>query len=167
MMLKRLMTILVSVGLYMHASEIAHIDKTQQELLTRHLFRAIIMQYPFEEINNLIAQGADVNAKDVIGATPCHHAAVLNEGRQIKILCENYAFVNIKDDDGNTPLHYACRHGSSDAVKILLEFGADRWEKNDSGLIPVECAQKFGRNNIVEFIENYQDVLEIKEPEVG
>ena len=51
----------------------------------------------------LIAEGADVNAKNVDGWTPLHSAAA---GRKeiAELLIANGADVNAKDDKGRTPL---------------------------------------------------------------
>jgi ankyrin repeat protein len=88
-MLKRLMMIvLCAAAAHVHASEIVHIDKIGQQELTRQLFTAIVQQGSFEEINNLVVDGADINAHDVSGASPCHHAAVFNRDDVVEILCK-------------------------------------------------------------------------------
>lgn len=163
-MLKRLM-IGLGIVFKMYASEIVDVDKDAQQKLTCKLFSAIVQEGSFEDINQLVIAGADVNANDVIGATPCHHAAVFNRDDVLELFCKHNADINAKDGDGNTPLHYACRYGAYEAAEILLEHGANKWEKNEKKHIAVEYADKFGRSAIVELIKNYPD-LEIKEPDI-
>ncbi|HIM70910.1 MAG TPA: ankyrin repeat domain-containing protein [Gammaproteobacteria bacterium] len=50
-----------------------------------------------------IAAGTDVNAKDEKGATPLHGAAFTGRMEVVELLIENGADVNAKDEDGGTP----------------------------------------------------------------
>ena len=51
----------------------------------------------------LINKGSDVNAKNNLGYTPLHIAALNGSSEIIKLLLENGADKNAKDNDGNTP----------------------------------------------------------------
>ena len=51
-----------------------------------------------------IANGADVNAKDGDGLTPLHEAASGGHKEIVELLIASGADVNAKDEDGDTPL---------------------------------------------------------------
>ena len=55
-----------------------------------------------------IAAGTDVNAKDEKGATPLHGAAFTGRMEVVELLIENGADVNAKDEDGGTPDTSGC-----------------------------------------------------------
>jgi ankyrin repeat protein len=70
----------------------------------------------------LLANGANVMARDLDGATPLHlvrHASVA------RLLVEKGAMLEVKDKSGWTPLYRAARSAFPDVVRVLLELGAD------------------------------------------
>ena len=75
-----------------------------------------------ETIGLLIGNGADVNAKDMIGNTPLNFAA--SEGYQeiVKLLISKGANVNTIANNGKTPLHNAAVEGQNE----IIEFNRNR-----------------------------------------
>ena len=55
----------------------------------------------------LLANKAEVNAKDNFGRTPLHYGGVFGHKDVAELLLANKAEVNAKDNDGETPLHMA------------------------------------------------------------
>ena len=73
-----------------------------------------------------IAAGADVNAKDVNGATPLHHAAKFGHAEIARTLIAAVADIEAKADNGETPLLHATHFRvRTDAIHALVELGAD------------------------------------------
>ena len=72
----------------------------------------------------LIAQGADVNARQHGGWTPLHAAADDGPLDLITLLLDAGADVNAANDYGQTALSLAQQHGRADAAALLQAHGA-------------------------------------------
>jgi len=79
----------------------------------------------------LIAEGADVNAKDNAGETSLHWAVVGGKKEIVAALINNSADVNAKSDRSKTPLDFAptkpeiadllCKHGGKTGEELKAE----------------------------------------------
>ena len=98
----------------------------------------------------LLAEGADVNAKDSSGWTPLHHAAV---GGYVSIIAaliaEEGTEVDLKDIFGVTPLYWVAGNGNYDSVVALIAAGADVTLTDNSGETPLHWAARSGRHDVV------------------
>jgi ankyrin repeat protein len=83
----------------------------------------------------LLANKADINAKDKSGMTPLHIAITLNFGNKeaVKFLLANNADVNAKNINGDTPLIFAVALGDDEIVERLLAHKADVNAKDNDG----------------------------------
>lgn len=108
----------------------------------------------------------DVNGKDCAGSTPCHYAAAYNRGSLIEILFQKGGSVNLKNLQGETPLHFACKNGAFNAVKALLKSGANPKALNSWGVPAVDFAKMCDFKELVEYIEGWEALPEIKEPDL-
>ena len=89
------------------------------------------------EVKELLAKGAEVNAKDkYTGWRPLHLAATFGHLDVVKELLSKGAEVNAKDKDGKTPLHLAAQNGHLDVVKELLKFAEHAKKSNESKEAP-------------------------------
>ena len=94
------------------------------------------------EIDKLIKNGADVNAKDKNGVTPLMLASFgsldSDAVKAVKALIKAGANVNAKDDTGTTPLMWATNiFQNPDAIKVLIKAGADVNAKDNKGITPL------------------------------
>lgn len=72
-------------------------------------------------VNDLIAKGADVNAKSHYGLTALYCAVWNGNTEVIKILIKNGADVNEKSDNGETPLSLAESKKNSEAINAYTK----------------------------------------------
>ncbi|QQR49085.1 ankyrin repeat domain-containing protein [bacterium] len=119
-------------------------------------------------VKELLQNKANINAKDNQNWTPLHCAARYGHTNFVELFLQNGAEINAKNSNCETPLYLAARGGYIDCVEILLKNGPD------VNIIPIinrrrtakEEAQEGGHKAIVKLIENYENFLEIKEPDV-
>jgi Ankyrin repeats (3 copies) len=103
--------------------------------------------YQREIAKLLIANGADVRARNRMGATPLHYAADANhwnpdaQAETIEYLLSAGADPNVVCKRGVAPLHRAVRTRSAAAVSALLAGGADPRQKNGNGSTPLRLAR--------------------------
>ncbi|MHC4691635.1 MAG: ankyrin repeat domain-containing protein [Planctomycetota bacterium] len=110
-----------------------------------------------ETVLDLIAGGADVNARDMLKRTPLHLAVT---GEIAEVLIANGSDINCKNGGhSGTPLMEAARAGRENIVEILLSNGADMNVHNRWGLTAMHNAIRNGHKDIVEiFITRGFDV---------
>lgn len=77
-----------------------------------------------QQLQQLIASGACVNAVTYDSITPLHEASLQGQTQCVKLLLEAGAQVDARNVDGSTPLCDACASGSAECVKVLLSHGA-------------------------------------------
>ena len=119
-----------------------------------------------DEIQRLLALGADINIQNYKGKTGLHCAAKAGFLNVINLLIENGATVDATDNDGETPLFEAIRstikNGEKQqaALEALLLKGADPNVKNRKGQAPLQVAKRMRRpdaGRIVELLEKYNE----------
>ena len=101
----------------------------------------------------LIDQGADVNAREVNGASVLNYASYWGLPEIVQLLIEKGA--DVKNDvtpNGITPLHWASSAGHSEIVKILIVSGADANADQAMGLTPLHMAVSSGHVEVAELL---------------
>ena len=120
-----------------------------------------------DEIQRLLALGADINIQNYKGKTGLHYAAKAGFLNVINLLIENGADLDALDNDGETPLFEAIRstikNGEKQraALEALLVKGADPNVRNRKGQTPLQVAQRMRRaeaGRIVELLQSYYAV---------
>lgn len=96
------------------------------------------MQGPFETLEYIISQGAEVTSRDNLGKTPLHLAASagLDGIKKVRLLVDNGCSVNVEDYKGHTPMHDASVAGETDCVKYLAQRGATGRDEDAGGGLP-------------------------------
>jgi ankyrin repeat protein len=101
----------------------------------------------------LLANHANVNARNHAGYTPLHAAALRGNLEIVKLLCLNGADVNATETYcGYTTLHLATNSNHDDVMIILAECGADALQCDFQGLTPIDRCQS---SNIKERLYNF------------
>lgn len=98
------------------------------------------MQGNRDAVQQLVASGADVDAKDAIGVAPLHWAAFCGHGELIGKLIDSGADVHIRDQEGRTPLHVAAYESHLNVILRLIAAGADIMAPDKMGWTPLHCA---------------------------
>jgi ankyrin repeat protein len=121
-----------------------------------------------KEIQRLLDQGnVDINSHNYWRSqTVLHFAAKYNHASITKYLVAKGCHINAKNTFGETPLHLAAGIGHRETVIALLEIGADKTKKNIAEETPADRAREKGHNEIVNLIDNWEDLPEIKEPDI-
>jgi quinoprotein dehydrogenase-associated probable ABC transporter substrate-binding protein len=88
-------------------------------------------------IKFLAAHGADLNARDSMGATPLTSAAGARDSDTVKLLLQLGADANASNGDGVTPLMTAAQRDHVPSVEALLQHGASLTVKDAKGLTPL------------------------------
>src|SRR6266513_1845337 len=101
------------------------------------------------EVQKLLGQGADANAKDNAGWTALIWAAYFGRNDSVRALLEKGADVNAMDDSGKTVLMSAAVRGHASTVRALLEKGADVNAKSKAGRTALMSAADLGHLDTV------------------
>ena len=104
-----------------------------------------------------IRSGADVNLRNMRGATPLHWAASQGLFGALKLLLDSGAdkdALTLATDPWEpmaTPLHWACKAGQSDTAMALLSAGANLTLKDGNGESVLDLSKK-KRDLMITFI---------------
>lgn len=103
-------------------------------------------------VEKLIAADPEiVNAKDLAGSTPLHHAAGFGTLETVKLLLDKGAGVNARNRRSSTPLHWAIHDEAK--VRLLLSRGAAINAKQIEGRTPLyQAAVLAGGNTVLRFL---------------
>ncbi|XP_071095160.1 ankyrin repeat domain-containing protein 29-like [Haliotis cracherodii] len=81
----------------------------------------------------LLAQGADVKARDHNGCTPLHIASVWGDESSARALLDAGADVHARNRSRETPILVAAKHGIWPLMKMLYSRGADPDDNDNDG----------------------------------
>jgi ankyrin repeat protein len=102
----------------------------------------------------LLANKAEINARDNRLSTPLHQAAAAPESSKalIEMLLVHGAEVNAGDKFALTPLYYAILRNNKEIMEFLLAYGADvNARDNTDGDTPLILAASDGRLEMAEY----------------
>lgn len=116
---------------------------------------------PLELMDWLIAQGADVNARDEYECTPLHYHAQVNNIKKVALLLERGADIEAQDRYKKTPLLFTEYH--AEVAQLLIEKGANINAKDDKGHNVIERTLITARGGLfAQSPQGYQNIFECR-----
>jgi len=100
----------------------------------------------------LLANKADVNARNDAGNTPLHVSEISGNPNMAELLLAKGADINARNNTGATPLHMAAAVGHKEMVESLLGKGANVNARDNAGETPLRWAEKSGKKDMVELL---------------
>ena len=130
---------------------------------TYSLYMGSLLQAVWKEdisaVKELLAKGADPNAKTAIGASPLHGAVRKGEAEITRTLIAHGADVNATDASSFTPLMAAASANQTHNIEVLLAAGARMDAQDDKGFTALMWAVAQGSPQGVEvLLENNAQV---------
>ncbi|MBA3954687.1 ankyrin repeat domain-containing protein [Candidatus Dependentiae bacterium] len=107
-----------------------------------------------EKVEQLLAQGADINEYDHFGFTPIYWAAIKSNTEMLQLLIEKGADFNKPNNFGTTPLHWGAYKSRTKLGKLLIQAGANVDKSNNDGETPLHWAAKSDNREIVQLLMN-------------
>ncbi len=94
-----------------------------------------------------------INAVDILGWTPLHHAISVNAHLTVKILLDHGADHTIQSINGSTPVHIACMNDHKYSLRVLA---TKPWSSlhipNSDGELPIHIAAMRGNSKVLKEI---------------
>jgi ankyrin repeat protein len=118
-----------------------------------------------EKVQQLINPENINMALSYFASNPLDYAIQFNSNIALDLI-ELGADVNAKCRDNTTPLHAAAHWNEPTIVQKLLEAGALTTEKDCNGCTPLDLAKCRKLVEVIKILENWQNPLEIIEPNV-
>ena len=106
-----------------------------------------------EESSQLIAEGAEIDAKNEYGNTALMIAAIEGHLEIVKGLIAGGADVNTRNRADSTALMLAAKRGHLEIVKALLAGGADVNARTTGGVTALFAAESGGHTAVVEILK--------------
>lgn len=113
-------------------------------------------------IEKHLADGKDVNQKDLFGSSPLSLAALAGKTEAVKLLLEKGANPNIRGGDQGTPLHGAAFLGRLEVVKLLVEHKAELNVKNNRNDTPLDSSAAEWNEQLAGIVQFVGGLLQLK-----
>ncbi len=100
----------------------------------------------------LVSQGADVNARTPIGATPLLMAIRHNRVEVVRQLLDRGADVEARFGAGGLPIHFAAHMGNPEIIQLLVQHRSPLRERDGYGFTPLVIAQRLGHEEATQIL---------------
>ena len=138
-----LTVLMMGSALAMDVEREKDVEQDNQTILNARLINAVETgNRNKQKVEQLIAQGADVNASDKHGSSALIWAVFRGQLEICKLLVAGGAHVNARDAAANTPLMWAAREGSLEICKLLIAHGANINAQDSYGGTPLILASQ-------------------------
>merc|ERR1719240_1162853 len=108
-----------------------------------------------QKLQEFLADGKDVNAKDFKGVTALGYAVGHDQLSAVKVLIDAKANINEVDSAGNSAVHFAAGYGRVKVLEHLLARGANASKVNQMGLTPLGAAQQNNQQQVVAVLQRH------------
>lgn len=110
-----------------------------------------VLRSDYDEVQNFVKQGADLNELDDFGNSALHWAVMRGDYDMVKILLEGDADVNVLSTEGFTPKWSAMDWGLGEIVEFLNSYGGkvitdDRFDKTSWAVFKSSLGQSLPEN---------------------
>mgnify|MGYP006291243703 CR=1 FL=1 len=113
----------------------------------------------WDEVERMIKNKADVNAKNEMGVTVLMIACSFEKKEIVELLIEKGADVNAESLSYETPLTMSINGGNIEITRLLINNGADVNKPNNAWNSPLMIASLLDENELIEIlIENGADI---------
>jgi len=130
-------------------------QKSKPSLTDMSLLRETLEKCDEAVCKQLLAKGANVNAKDEEGCTPLIWAVLAKNREVVAVLLGHGANVNSKNNQGETPIYWAAMSGDIEIANLLLEKGANVNEKDHFGISPLRSAILCNDQEMIKLLRRY------------
>lgn len=101
-------------------------------------------------VSDLLAAGADANARDAAGSTVLSYAVDSRDRALVESLLKKGANPNSRDRSGVTPLLRAVMNRDVEIIRLLIDNGADANVADNHGDSPVGFARRAGWRDVLD-----------------
>jgi ankyrin repeat protein len=108
------------------------------------------------EINRLINRGADINNKDIIGATPIIYAVANNKTDAVKSLLHFSPDLDLRTEYGESALHIATKNDYIELAELLIRDSANINIRDNINCTPLHFAALYNYYYMTDLLIYYE-----------
>ena len=155
-----MVAIFATLSNYLYPQEVNIVMDTSDyqslpEGLNINLSIACSKDYIFD-INRLIRMGADINSRDIIGATPLIYSVANNKRAAVETLLQYSPDLDIKTNSGESARHIAAKSNYLDLAELLIRDSADINIRDEFNCTPLHFAAIYNYYYLADMLIYYE-----------